>query len=94
MRTFIVSSISLSFMNVFQDPPHDVPLERAAEKGHTQTVEKLLEGKACVNHQNSVSITVQCTGEFGPFFRVCEKNYFKLSGENIFYVRSTSQTHI
>lgn len=51
-------------MNIFQDPPHRVPLERAAEKGHTQTVEKLLEGKACVNHQNNVSVTVQCMGEF------------------------------
>ena len=31
-----------------------VPLVAAAEKGHTQTVERLLEARANVNHQNKV----------------------------------------
>lgn len=38
----------------FEDSSQTVPLERAAEKGHRDTVDKLLKGKASINHQNKV----------------------------------------
>ena len=33
------------------------PLWAAAEKGHTQTVQRLLKAKANINHQSKVMIT-------------------------------------
>lgn len=37
-----------------QTPPHSVPLGVASQKGHTQTVERLLDGGANINHQDVV----------------------------------------
>lgn len=37
-----------------QTSPHPVPLEIAAEEGHVQTVQRLLEGGANINYQQEV----------------------------------------
>ena len=39
-----------------QNDLRSVPLEVAAEEGHTETVKRLLEGGALVNYQSSVSL--------------------------------------
>lgn len=42
-----------------QDSPHSVPLGVASQNGHTQTVERLLEGGANVNHQDTVRHNIE-----------------------------------
>lgn len=44
----------LLFMNPSMQDTSNVPLCRAAERGHTETVEILVEGGANVNHQKMV----------------------------------------
>ena len=38
--------------------PHSVPLEIAADRGHIETVDILLEADATVNYQNMVCVTM------------------------------------
>ena len=51
-----------------------VSLGIAAKKGHTETVQRLLEARANVNHQNKVMTTVadRC---HHCFFPVCASNF-------------------
>lgn len=58
-------------MYAFVQETRSVPLGIAAEKGHTQTVEKLLEGKANVDYQNEVRKTTSIVKAHHREYSVC-----------------------
>ena len=59
MHVAIYNVTQLSLENSsLQTEPYSTPLEIAATKGHPQTVERLLEGGALINHQRPVCYTI------------------------------------
>lgn len=56
---FIHTSLSPPLHSFSQNSPHSVPLGVASQNGHTQTVQRLVEGGANVNHQDTVRHNVQ-----------------------------------
>ena len=50
----IISPFPPAHGSYHQSPPYSVPLGVAAQNGHAQTVEKLLNGGAKINHQDEV----------------------------------------